>query len=107
MRYRMQVGSAGGVPWRGQGEERLGFIVHLHLQISTPQVNLREMLVAKIILSSMRGGGYWSTLSCGLTVTFKSQQMGTEPSFSGIRTTGVAQSKCKTFPQNSVLFQAV
>ena len=27
-----------------QSEERLGFIVHLHLQIGTPQVNLREML---------------------------------------------------------------
>ena len=29
-----------------QGEESLGFIVHLHLQIGTPQVNLREMLAA-------------------------------------------------------------
>ena len=27
-----------------QVEERLGFIVHLHLQIGTPQVNLRKML---------------------------------------------------------------
>ena len=29
-----------------QGEECLGFIIHLHLQIGTPQVNLREMLAA-------------------------------------------------------------
>ena len=34
-----------------QGEERLGFNVLLHLQKSIPQVNLKEMLVAEIILS--------------------------------------------------------
>ena len=45
-------------------------------------------------ISSMRGSGYWSTLSCGLTVTLKSPQMRTEPSFLGIGTQPAWPSHC-------------
>ena len=84
-------------------EEFLGFLCYFHLVISLAQVKFAKTLSPSPLapkfakISSMRGRGYCSARSTGLTETLKSKHTRTDPFRLTTETIGVAHSLYSTF----------
>ena len=92
-----------------QGEECIGFIVHLHLHIGTPQVNRRETLASTERGEDIVDAWQWILVHFGLRIDYHFE---VSTDADGAILLGYWDNRrgpvtVRNFCQNSVLFQAV